>query len=93
VTETSSLFNQCHGNADPDGGTNFSPDCGLVITAVVVPTPGNPGLSRYLQVGVIDQGGGYEALTGIERSLQKLDALRKEKELKAATENVDGPQL
>jgi hypothetical protein len=35
ISETSPLFYKCSGVADPDGGANFSPDCGEVIVARV----------------------------------------------------------
>ena len=93
VTETSPLFHQCRGTADPDGGTNFSPDCGIVVAAAVYPTRENPGLGRYLQVGVLDQANGYEALTGTEQALQQLESNRKAKEIADAAKNADAPQL
>lgn len=93
ITETSPLFNQCRGSADPDGATNYSPDCGLVVAAMIQPTRENPGLAQYLQVGVIDQANGYEAITGTEQALQQLDAQRKANELEAAGKNADAPQL
>lgn len=93
ITETSPLYHRCRGMADPDGGTHFSPDCGIVVAAEIVPTRENPGLARYLQVGTMDQAGGYEAITGTEQALAQLDAQRKAKELEAASLNADTPQL
>jgi hypothetical protein len=93
VTETSPLFHQCHGNADPDAGTNFSPDCGIVVAAAVHPTPENPGLGRYLQVSVLDQSNGYEALMATEQALQQMESDRKAKEIAAAAKNADAPEL
>lgn len=93
VTETSPLYNKCYGSADPNSGTNFSPDCGIVVAAHVRATRENPGLSQYLQVGVIDQAKGYEAITGTEQALQQLDAQRKAQELEAASKNSKAPEL
>jgi len=93
ITETSSLYNKCHGSADPDGGTNFSPDCGIVVAAQVQALRENPGLSQFLQVGVIDQANGYEAITGTEQALQQLDEQRKAQELEAASKNAKKPKL
>lgn len=93
LTETSPLYHQCRGTADPDGATNFSPDCGVVVMAMLVATRENPGLARYLQVGSMDQATGYEAITGTERALQQLDEQRKAKELEAAGKNANAPQL
>jgi hypothetical protein len=93
ITETSPLFYKCSGVADPDGGANFSPDCGEVIVAQIFPTPDNPDLSRFFQVGVVDQAGGYEALTATERALQQMDAARKAKQVQDAAKNADTPKL
>jgi hypothetical protein len=93
ITETSPLFNQCTGVADPDGGANFSPDCGEVVTATIFSMPDNPALSRFFQVGVVDQAGGYEALTATEQSLQQMDAARKAQQVKEAAKNSDSPKL
>lgn len=93
ITETSPLFNRCTGVADPDGGANFSPDCGEVVTATIFSMPDNPALSRFFQVGVVDQSGGYEALTATEQGLQQADAARKAEQVKAAAQNSETPQL
>jgi len=93
ITETSPLYNKCYGSADPDSGTNFSPDCGIVVAAYVRATRENPGLSHDLQVGVIDQAKGYESITSTEQALQQLDARRKAQELEAASKNAKAPEL
>lgn len=93
ITETSPLFYMCNGVADPDGGANFSPDCGEVVQATIFSMPDNPALSRFFQVGVVDQSGGYAALTATEQGLQQMDAVRKAEQVKDATKNADTPQL
>jgi hypothetical protein len=93
ATETSPLYNQCTGVSDPDGGTNFSPDCGLVVHAQIIPLQSNPNLAQYMQVGVIDQAGGYQAITGTEQALASGDAARQARETEKAAENADAPQL
>jgi hypothetical protein len=93
ITETSPLFYKCSGIADPDGGANFSPDCGEVIAAQIFPMPDNPELSRFFQVGVVDQAGGYEALTATEQVLQQMDTARKAEQVQDAAKNADAPQL
>jgi hypothetical protein len=93
ITETSPLFNRCTGVADPDGGANFSPDCGEVVTATIHSMPDNPALGRFFQVGVVDQAGGYQALTATEQGLQQLDAARKAQQVKDAANNADSPKL
>jgi hypothetical protein len=93
ITETSPLYYKCSGVADPDGGANFSPDCGEVVTATIFSMPDNPALSRFFQVGVVDQAGGYEALTATEQGLQRVDDARKAQQVKEAAKNADSPQL
>jgi hypothetical protein len=93
VTETSPLFNRCTGVADPDGGANFSPDCGIVVRAQIFAMPDNPDLSRFFQVGVVDQAGGYAALTATEQGLQALETKRRAGEVEAAAKNAAAPQL
>jgi hypothetical protein len=93
VTETSPLANQCVGVSDPDGGSNFSPDCGTVVAARIGPMQDNPALSKYLQLGVIDQAGGYELITATEQAFQKQETQRRAKQVDEAARNADGPQL
>jgi hypothetical protein len=93
ITETSPLLYTCSGVADPDGGANFSPDCGEVIVAQIFPMPENPALSRFFQVGVVDQAGGYEALTTTEQALQQMDAAHKAQQVQEAAKNADAPKL
>lgn len=93
ATETSPLYNSCTASSSPDGGANFSPDCGLVVGAQIVPLPENPELAQYFEVGVVDAAGGYQALTATEQSLQALEAERRADEVQKASENADAPQL
>lgn len=93
ITETSRLFNQCSGSADPDGGTNYSPDCGLVITAIVSPLKTNPQLAEFMQVGTIDQSTGYEAIVATEQALQGLEQQQQARQVQDAAKNADKPQL
>jgi len=93
ATETSPLFSSCTGMSDPDGGTSFSPDCGIVVAAQIAPSPENPELAQYFQVGAVDQAGGYQALQATEQALQAQDAERKAREVSEAQENADAPEL
>ncbi|HPF26865.1 MAG TPA: hypothetical protein P5528_06020 [Steroidobacteraceae bacterium] len=93
ITETSRLYNRCAGVADPDGGTNYSPDCGLVIAAVVWPLRENPQLAEFMQVGVIDQAGGYQAIEQTEQALQAENAARQARQVQDASKNAATPQL
>lgn len=93
LTETSPLYNMCTGVSNPDGGANFSADCGVVVQAQIMGLAGNPGLAQYMHVGVIDQAAGYAAITGTESALHKMDEDRKAGELKDATKNAAVPKL
>jgi hypothetical protein len=93
ITETSPLFNRCSGVADPDSGMNLSADCGVVVMANIIRLRSNPELARFLQVGVVDQAGGYNALTATTQGLQAMDAERRAKQVKDASKNADAVKL
>jgi hypothetical protein len=93
ISETSPLYNSCTGVSSPDGGGNFSPDCGIVVAATVYPLAENRELGQMMQVGVVDQAGGYEGLQAVEQTLQAQDAQRKAQEVKNAQQNADVPEL
>lgn len=93
ITEASPLYNQCQANADPDASNSFSPDCGIVIAAVIAPSRDNPELAEYLQVTVVDQAGGYQAITDTEQALQQQEAQRRRVEVEQASKNASAPTL
>lgn len=93
ITETSPLYQRCYGVADPDGATNYSPDCGIVVKAVVQGLRDNPDLAESLQVGVIDQANGYELLTNTEEGLLRLENERRAREVQEASKNAVAPKL
>lgn len=93
VTETSPLFHQCHGNSDPDGGSNYSPDCGLVVAAQVGSMRDNQDIAQYMQVGITDQANGYELITATEQGFQQAEAQRRAKEVQEAAKKSTAPQL
>ena len=93
VTHGAPLFNRCSGNASPNGGVNLSPDCGTVVTAIVMPLRENPDLAVSLQVGVVDQAGGYQLVTGTEQALAQADQQRREQETAKADKNAAPPKL
>jgi len=93
VTEASPLRSRCNASADPDGGTNFSPDCGLVLAAQVHSLRENPALAQFFQVGAIDQAHGYEMITATEQALQGMDSRRQAQEVRDAAKNADAPRL
>lgn len=93
VPETSPLANQCTAMSSPDGGTNFSPDCGVVVAAQVSPMQENPALARYVEVGVADQAQGYQAITETEQALESSEMARRKQQVDEAAKNSNGPQL
>ena len=93
VTQGAPLFNRCSGNASPNGGVNLSPGCGTVVTAIVAPLRENPDLAFSLQVGVVDQAGGYQLVTATEQALAQGDQQRRAKETANAAKNAAAPKL
>lgn len=93
ITETSPLYNNCTGVSDPDNGMSLSADCGVIVQALIQPLRSNPALAQYLQVGVVDEGGGYQALTDTKQGLQAMDAARRAKQVQDASKNAQAPQL
>jgi hypothetical protein len=93
VPAGSPLIQRCVGVASPDSGVNLSPDCGTVITAIVMPPRDNPELAMALQVGVVDQAGGYQLVTDTEQALAQADQQRREQETAKAAKNAAPPKL
>jgi hypothetical protein len=93
VTETSPLYNKCTGSSDPDGGVHLSPDCGLVVQAMLVPHRTNPELVERLQVGVVDQAGGYRLITATEQAFGQAEQQRRAQEVERAAKNTKAPKL
>lgn len=93
ITETSPLFNRCSGSAGPDGGVNLSPDCGIVVSAIVFPLRDNPDLAQSMQVGVVDQAGGYALVTATEQGLQQAAQQRRAQETAKAAKSANAPKL
>ena len=93
VSEGSPLFNRCSGNASPDGGVRLSPDCGIVVMAIVFPLRDNPDLAGSLQVGVVNQAGSYELLGATEKALQAAEQQRRATQTEQAAKNATAPRL
>lgn len=93
ITETSPLYGRCMGSSDPDGGLSLSPDCGIVVQAMLFPPRGNPELVDRMQVGVVDQAGGYRAISSTELALGQIDQQRHTKEVEKASKNSKAPTL
>ena len=81
ITATSPLCNRCTGASDPNGGVNLTPDCGIVVQAMLVPQRSNPELVDRMQVGVVDQAGGYQMILATEQSLGQADQQRRAREI------------
>ena len=93
ITPDSPLFNRCSGTSDPNGGMNLSPDCGIVVQAMLVPQKTNPVLAERMQVGVVSHGGGYQMLVATEQALIQSDQQRQAQEVEKAAKNVKAPTL
>ena len=93
ITETSPLFNRCSGSASPNAGVNLSPDCGTVVSALIYPLRDNPDLAASMQVGVVNQAGGYELVTATEQGLQQAEQQRRAQETAKAAKNAAAPKL
>lgn len=93
ITETSPLFGGCHANAHFGAALSFSPDCGIVVGARILPTRENPALANLLQVVVVDQAGAYDALQKTEQWFAQEDAQRRAREVEAAGKNAGAPTL
>jgi YD repeat-containing protein len=92
ATETSPIRTQCAGTGAA-GGVSLSPDCGVVVEARVVPMADNPALARSLEVGVVDQAGGYELVSAVEQNLEQMEQQRRAKAVDEAAKNADAPTL
>ena len=93
ITETSPLFNRCSGSASPNAGVNLSLDCGTVVSALIYPLRDNPDLAASMQVGVVNQAGGYELVTATEQGLQQAEQQRRAQETAKAAKNAAAPKL
>lgn len=93
ITETSPLYRRCRGPSGPDDSVSLSPDCGVVVEAVIKAVRENPLLARSLQVGVVDQANGYEMLTATEQKLQEMEQKRRNAEAESARQHGDKPTL
>ena len=81
------------GPAAPNHGANVTPDCGVVVDALLIPPKANAALVERLQVGVVDQARGYRLLKGTEDQLAQLDQQRRAQEVDKAAKNTKAPSL
>ena len=70
---------------------HLSPDCGLVVQAMLVPHRTNPELVERLQVGVVDQAGGYRLISATEQELGQAEQQRRAQEVERAAKNTKSP--
>ncbi len=87
------LGQRCVGTSDPDGSVNVTPDCGTVVQALLIPQKANPALVDRLQVGVVNQAGGWGLLRATEQGLGAVDQQRRADEVAKANRNAKGPNL
>lgn len=93
VTGTSPLVHTCIGTSDPNLGAHLRPECGVVVQALLIPQRSNPELVDRIQVGVVDQGGGYRLLDATEQALGQSDQQRRAGEVAKAQKNAKPPSL
>jgi hypothetical protein len=93
ITKSSPLFRACHANAYVNSGVSFSPDCGVVVAARIVPLRDNPAIAESMTVIVVNQAEGYERIQATEQALLQQENARRAKQAEDAAKNADGPQL
>lgn len=93
ITESSPLFNSCNANAYVDTSVNFSPDCGVVVAALVMPMRDNPAIAQSMTVMSVNQAEGNERITSTEQALLAQENARRTKQTEEAAKNADAPQL
>ncbi len=93
ILETSPYFFSCGAPADPDSGSNLSPNCGVVVEARIRPKRDNPELAESLAVGVIDQAGGFALIERTEQAFLGQEQARRAEEVARATAQTDAPKL
>ena len=64
-----------------------------MVSALILPLQGNPDLAASMQVGVVNQAGGYELLTSTEQGLQQAEQQRRAQETAKAAKNAAAPKL
>lgn len=93
ITETSPLFNSCNASSAPGGYVNLSPDCGRVVAAQLTSLRENQELVEVMEVGMVDQASGYEAITMTEQGLEVMEQERRSQQTQEAAKNADAPVL
>ena len=93
ITDGSPLLHKCNGTSDPNGSVTLTPDCGIVVQALLVPQRTNPELVDRMQVGVVDQDGGYRMIAATEQALAQSDLNRRSLEVEKAAKSAKAPSL
>jgi len=93
VTAGSPLFSRCVSHPDPDIGVHLTPECGLVVEALLQPQKTNPDLVDRLKLTIVDQGGGYRAIAATELALSQGDAQRRAREVQQSAKTGKTPSL
>lgn len=93
VTETSPLYGRCSADSAPGGAVNLSPDCGPAVAAKLTALHSNPELVEVMQVGMVDQANGYEAVTATEQGLEVMEQARRAQQTQESATNADAPVL
>jgi hypothetical protein len=65
----------------------------VVVQASITAMRDNPALARSLDVGVVDQAGGYELVTTAEQGLEQREQQRRAKAVEEAAKSADAPTL
>jgi hypothetical protein len=93
VAGTSPLVGRCVGSSDPDGALHVTPDCGLVVQAILIPLKSNPDLVDRIQVGAVDHAATYGLVSSVEQGLGQIDQRRRAQEVEKAGKSAKGPTL
>lgn len=93
IGEASPLFRACHVNPWVNSGVNFSPDCGVVVAARIVPLRDNPAIAESMTVVSVNQAEGYERINTTEQALLQQENARRAQQAEDAAKNADAPTL
>lgn len=88
----SPMPNAC-GATNIDGDIRVNGHSGVAIQAWIRPVDKNHALARDVIVSILDDAGGYAALTATAKGLKAMDAARRAKEVQNAAKNADTPQF
>ncbi len=87
------LAQGCGMHPSPEAGVQLDTRCGVVVAAHVLAPRDNPALAQSIQVGTVDQAGGYALLERTEQALQAAENQRRAQQVQDAAKNAKGPTL